>query len=228
MEYITKKCPNCGKVVDRHSHSKLALGNPRKKCMYCGFEYFDSEIKEWETMKTFEKLNFISNENSKVIMPFWGDIICFIFGVFLFIESMTFISSGDTVTFIVILIFALILAIPTGIDIYKMINSKRILSQPIKNVEIILSILRTKDEEYRNELIEAGYKFYPTNTTIDPDTLQQVENRIKLKDMYIAIKKEFKGNKGKMIHKINSMYDEGKITIEEHKTLCSLTHNNLF
>ena len=127
--------------------------------MYCGFEYFDSEIKEWETMKTFEKLNFISNENSKVIMPFWGDIICFIFGVFLFIESMTFISSGDTVTFIVILIFALILAIPTGIDIYKMINSKRILSQPIKNVEIILSILRTKDEEYRNELIEAGYKF---------------------------------------------------------------------
>lgn len=228
MEYITKKCPNCGKVVDRHSHSKLALGNPRKKCMYCGIEYFDSEIKEWETMTNHEKLKFINNGNSKIILPLWGDIFCFIFGIILLILGISSIARGDSTGFIVGFIFFLLFSVPSGMDIYKLYNAKQILSQPIKNVEIILSVLRTKDEEYRNELIEAGYKFYPTNTTIDPDTLQQVENRIKLKDMYIAIKKEFKGNKEKMIHKINSMYDEGKITIEEHKTLCSLTHNNMF
>ena len=60
MRYYTLKCPHCHNVLDKGSGEiEEQIGNPFKRCPFCGRTYVDNNINEWITMSPFKRFSFI-------------------------------------------------------------------------------------------------------------------------------------------------------------------------
>lgn len=166
MTYHTLKCPHCRKVINWVTGSPDYIGNPIRKCPWCGGLYIDSFTREWVTKSPYKRFMFLIEK------PFAGAFLSFIL-----IAGILFMAAK--VNIIISLIVGAVIAIAVFIVWY-------FVRKPSIREEIGKSIERTKSAKYVALLKNAGLKIYKIKG-VEIGTINDEENS-SLQD--IDIKKE--------------------------------------
>lgn len=142
MQRYTVRCPHCKNILDIGSgEPKKKIGNPLKKCPFCGRSYIDQNVKEWVTMSPFKRVNFIA------FKPFAFGILISIF--FVGIVSELF-DINSTITNIMRI----------GTFLFSVIYGSFLVKDEIKK-DIEESLQRTESKKYVDMLKFAKFKIYP-------------------------------------------------------------------
>lgn len=157
MTYHTLKCPHCKNIVNRTTGSPSYIGNPFRKCPWCGGNYVDSFTQEWATKSPFQRTKFL------VDVPLAGSFLSFIV-----IAGLLAVAKSH-------ILVALIVGVVVAGLIFVGWTSFR---KPSIQKMIAESIERTKSAAYVELLKQAGFKIYPIKgveigTDNDEDFLSQ-------------------------------------------------------
>lgn len=139
MTYYTLKCPHCKNVVNRATGRPSYIGNPFRKCPWCGGVYVDSFTQEWATKSPFQRKKFLIDK------PLSGAFLSFI------------VIAGLLARVEVDFLIALIVGIFGAVLIFISWTSAR--KSSIQEM-IDKSIERTKSAKYVELLKQAGFKIY--------------------------------------------------------------------
>ena len=140
MTYHTLKCPHCKNIVNRATGSPSYIGNPFRKCPWCGGVYVDSFTQEWATKSPFQRTKFLIDK------PFAA--------AFLSIIAIAGLLARAEVYILVALIVGIVGAVL--IFIGCTFARKSSIQEMIDK-----SIERTKSAKYVELLKQAGFKIYP-------------------------------------------------------------------
>lgn len=140
MTYHTLKCPHCKNIVNRATGSPSYIGNPFRKCPWCGGVYVDSFTQEWATKSPFQRIKFLIDKP--------------LAGAFLSIIAIAGLLAMAEAHILV----ALIVGVVGAALIFIGWTSAR--KSSIQEM-IDESIERTKSANYVKLLKQAGFKIYP-------------------------------------------------------------------
>ena len=139
MTYHTLKCPHCNNIVNRATGSPSYIGNPFRKCPWCGGIYVDSFTQEWATKSPYKRIMFLIDK------PLAGG--------FLSIILIAGLLTMAEINIIASLIVAVICAV--AICIVWTFARKSSIQEMIDQ-----SLKRTKSAKYVQLLKKAGFKIY--------------------------------------------------------------------
>ena len=139
MTYHTLKCPHCKKIVNRATGSPSYIGNPFRKCPWCGGIYVDSFTQEWVTKSPNERIMFLIDK------PLAGGFIS--------IFPIAGLLTMAEVNIIASLIIAAICAVTICI-VWTFVRKSSIQEMIDQSLE------RTKSEKYVKLLKKKGFKIY--------------------------------------------------------------------
>ena len=140
MTYHTLKCPHCKKIVNRATGSPSYIGNPFRKCPWCGGVYVDSFTQEWATKSPFQRIIFLIDK--PLAAAFLSSIA--IAGLLAMAEAHILVALIVGVVGAALIFIGLTFARKSSIQ--EMIDE---------------SIERTKSANYIKLLKQAGFKIYP-------------------------------------------------------------------
>ena len=140
MTYHTLKCPNCKKIVNRATGSPSYIGNPFRKCPWCGGVYVDSFTQEWATKSPFQRTKFLIDKP--------------LAGAFLSIIVIAGLFAMAKLNFLIALSVGIVVA---GFVFAGWTFVRKTFIQDM----IDKSIERTKSAKYVELLKQAGFKIYP-------------------------------------------------------------------
>ena len=140
MTYHTLRCPHCAGIVNRATGTPSYIGNPFRKCPWCGGVYIDSFTKEWATKSPFQRTKFLIDKP--------------LAGAFLSIIAIAGLLAMAEVNPLI----ALIVGIAVAVLIFVGWTFAR---KPSIQEMIDKSIERTKSAKYVELLKQAGFKIYP-------------------------------------------------------------------
>ena len=158
MTYHTLKCPHCKNIVNRATGSPSYIGNPFRKCPWCGGVYVDSFTQEWATKSPFQRTKFLIDKP--------------LAGAFLSIIAIAGILVMAKANILVALIVGVVSAVLIFIGL--MYARKSFIQEMIDN-----SIERTKSAKYVELLKQAGFKIYPIKGA-EIGTINDEENSLLL------------------------------------------------
>lgn len=139
MTYYTCKCPHCRNIVKRAKGRPDDIGNPMRRCPWCGGFYLDAFTEEWVMKSPWKRFKFF------VTIPF----VC----AFLTFMTCMLLNFIDTCMFIVSLIIGAIFSIIAFV--FSFFFRKEKIDEEIKK-----SLQRTKNAKYVKNLLMAGVKIY--------------------------------------------------------------------
>lgn len=140
MTYHTLKCPHCKNIVNRATGSPDYIGNPFRKCPWCGGVFVDSFTQEWATKSPFQRTKFLIDKP--------------LAGAFLSIIAIAGLLAMAKAHILVALIVGIVGAVLIFIGwTYARKSSVKEL--------VDKSIERTKSATYVKLLKQAGFKIYP-------------------------------------------------------------------
>ena len=154
MTYHTLKCPHCKNIVNRATGSPSYIGNPFRKCPWCGGVYVDSFTQEWATKSPFQRTKFLIDK------PLAGSFLSFI----AIAGLLTMAEAHILVAFIVGIIGAGLIFV--GWTFARKSSIQEMIDK---------SIERTKNVKYVELLKQAGFKIYPIKGT-EIGTINDEEN----------------------------------------------------
>ena len=154
MTYHTLKCPHCKNIVNRATGSPSYIGNPFRKCPWCGGIYVDSFTQEWATKSPFQRTKFLIDKP--------------LAGAFLSIIAIAGLLSMAEVHILVALIVGIVCAVLVFIG-WTFARKSSIQEIIDKSIE------RTKSVKYVELLKQAGFKIYPIKGT-EIGTINDEEN----------------------------------------------------
>lgn len=138
MTYHTLKCPHCKNIVGRGTGSPSYIGNPFRKCPWCGGIYVDSFTREWVTKSPYKRKTFLFSKPLS-----WAILSAFLIaGLFSQLNVLAGLIAG---VLCAVLIFILSIFV-RKCSIQEMIDE---------------SIERTKSAKYVALLKQTGFKIYP-------------------------------------------------------------------
>lgn len=140
MTYHTLKCPHCKNIVNRATGSPSYIGNPFRKCPWCGGIYVDSFAQEWATKSPFQRTKFLIDKP--------------LVGAFLSIIAIAGLLAMAEVYILVALIVGIVGAVLIFIG-WTFARKSSIQEMIDKSIE------RTKSAKYVELLKQAGFKIYP-------------------------------------------------------------------
>lgn len=170
MTYHYLKCPHCHKSLGRITGTPNRIGDPFRRCPWCGGIYIDAFTREWITKSPFQRFMFFFST------PF---MVTFLF--FIFFSGMIAVCVGSgkgRVALIIILCVSSLLSI--GLFVFLFVVRKKSFQETIRQ-----SLERTKRESYVKLLQQARLKIYPIKgieigTIKDTeDTNKQEENDVR-------------------------------------------------
>ena len=144
MTHYTLKCPHCKSVLNWGTGSPSYIGNPFRKCPWCGGVYVDSFTQEWATKSPFQRTKFLIDK------PLSGAFLSIIA-----IAGLLAMAEVDV-------LIALIVGIVGAVLIFVGWTFAR--KSSIQEM-IDMSIERTKSVKYVELLKQAGFKIYPIKGT---------------------------------------------------------------
>lgn len=140
MQRYSTYCPNCHNQLESGSGKrKKRIGNPFKRCPFCGNSYVDGDVKEWITMSPIGRFNFI------VSIPFCASVLLSMFFTALLIKALdtsVALIMGLIMFFIAVVIFS----------IYNKVLQKQSIKESLK---------RTESKTYVELLKHAKFKIHP-------------------------------------------------------------------
>ncbi|MCH5148745.1 MAG: zf-TFIIB domain-containing protein [Clostridiales bacterium] len=144
MTYHYLKCPHCRHSLGRVTGHPSYIGNPIRKCPYCGGIYIDSFTREWVTKSPFSRFTYYIS---------WP-LSCAFLSYILITGILIMIFKPNPSNVPYLLLSPLICIIPLFCFILKrqITNTKE---------EIQQSLERTKIESYVKLLEAAKLKIYP-------------------------------------------------------------------
>lgn len=154
MTYHTLKCPHCKNIVNRATGSPSYIGNPFRKCPWCGGIYVDSFTQEWATKSPFQRIKFLIDKP--------------LAGAFLSIIAIAGLLAMAEVHILVALIVGIVCAVLVFIG-WTFARKSSIQEMIDKSIE------RTKSGKYVELLKQAGFKIYPIKGT-EIGTINDEEN----------------------------------------------------
>lgn len=112
MEYVTKKCPNCGKTYERFRRKAVRLGSPLKTCPHCNYQFYDGDYVE-PALRPYKPISYTGSlMNAVFFLTFfifmfvvapayvfhWGEIAYWIAGIvyILLIIRMAYNNTNST------------------------------------------------------------------------------------------------------------------------------------
>lgn len=141
MQRWSISCPHCGYQVASGSGSRgTKIGNPFKRCPFCGNVSIDSDVREWITMSPFYRFCFI------VAKPFW--VSCLLFLILVSLLTSVFEES----------LLGGIVSLNISISIFIVFS---LYSKKSKEPLIDESLKRTSNKSYVEMLKSAKITIYP-------------------------------------------------------------------
>lgn len=162
MTYHTLKCPHCKNVVNRVTGSPSYIGNPFRKCPWCGGVYIDSFTQEWATKSPFQRTKFLIDK------PLSGALLSII-------AVAGFLAMLE-VDFLIALIVGNVMAILIFVG-WTFARKSSIQEM------IDMSIERTKSAKYVELLKQAGFKIYPIQGVEIGNILDEEDSFLKEEDI---------------------------------------------
>ncbi len=234
MQRTYKRCPNCKSFLGSYTGIRLTIGYPIKKCPHCDIHYIDSKTKEWECMKESEKILYLMKKQKKRFtypLP-----VAIFLAILPFAITTIVIASVGDFDYAILFPFAFMLLfffLPGFLGILNYYKNKKKLSNFISDKEIIESIVRTSQVNYRVRLAEIGFDFFPLDK--DKYAIEQVqkenelfeENKTNLNKIHAALKSKHDGNSKLVIDELTDLLKSGEISISEHQYLVSKVFSDI-
>ena len=142
MVYSTSKCPQCGQIIKRQTNPVHEIGSPFERCGYCGSLYLNSYKEEWITKSPIKRFFFYLQ------VYVWAR--AFLMPVLIMIVPLAAFDMDVAVVRVLWPIMSIAWLI-MGYFVHKNANK----------ADIKDSLARTRDPEYVNLLVKAGYRIYP-------------------------------------------------------------------
>lgn len=142
MTYTTRWCPHCGHVISRTTNEHDKIGCPFTRCPKCGKNIITSACAEWVNKDPASRFLFY--------LPFTLMNLSFCFNLMVFFALMCNQP-------LIVTILLTTLSVAVSIFLLSLIYKDR---KKGYRKEILESLERTKNQEYRQELLDAGFSFY--------------------------------------------------------------------
>ena len=162
MTYHTLKCPHCKNIVNRAKGSPSYIGNPFRKCPWCGGVYVDSFTQEWATKSPFQRTKFLIDKPLS--------------GAFLSIIAIAGLLAMAEVDILIALIVGIVGAVLIFVG-WTFARKSSIQEMIDKSIE------RTKGAKYVELLKQAGFKIYPIQGVKIGNILDEEDSPIKEEDI---------------------------------------------
>lgn len=224
MQYVSKRCPHCNALIGSHKGTRLGVGVPIKKCLNCGTPYIDSELKEWESMKESEKIFYLTiKEKKRFAYPLFMAIFFMVLALGLSTAVLVGTSDFEWTLLIPVALLLIVFFLPGLLGLLNYLKSKKKLTGFISDKEIVESVIRTSEPDYRELLIKGNVRFYPLKREqyaideINTENKQFEDSKPKLDEIYEALKLKYGRDSKPIIDELTNLLKNNEITSSQHQ-----------